>query len=1205
MKRFFAWFVLGIVVTYLFPFTAYAQIDSVKHCREQADSLLQAGLYAEAYKMLDYYLKNAPVEERQSIIYTEFLQKRSRAYYGVESVIKDLYKKAETAMKLGKQEESYHFYDFYLQNCVIPDLKKSYPYTVALTQKALFLQGKGEMGEALSLLNQAANIRQNGEHIDYVHSAETYNYIAAAYAQQGQYNQAIEQCEKALEIYKKRYGKKHKDYITTLNNLAGYYTLRNAPGDCQHAGELRKDLETGSSKDNLSSSQAISDIVAYYSLSDDKDKLRKHSRLAKKTITKQEHLNNASILGNQAVRLAKSSNYAQAVQFAKIAISIYEQNDETQNLNFAQLLFNAASFEKSNEHYSEAIELWKRASAIYEKIQTRNGSRYIDCMSEISAAYSKMGNLEQATSVNEQLMETDLLGEKNDMHYLQSFAKRASIMAANGDYKQAILLESKALEGFRFRKELADEAVSLSDISSYLYHLGRLEEAVDTCQASLAIYEKIPDHEEDKGLALNNLSLYYNSQGKYEDALQASRKAVLCFEKANRTESSLFTKVLANMALYEASQGNFDRAIAIGQRADTIQQKLLGKEHPDNVMPTYNRAIHHIYNGDYIEGQRLYHKAMMQQMNHVRSDFSHLTTREREMYWGTKRYVFSYAPYLACRMADNDSALVDAYNSLLFTKGILLNSEVDFRSLLSHKANKKIQEKYAALEAIHKQIEEIWRNPTAEKRAQIEKLSNEANRLERELTRSSKEFGDFTAAMNIDVSQVKQSLPRDGAAIEFFDIETKGENAYWALLVRQQDSVPHLVWLFNESELDEFAFGKKSLREALLVNECIDSIYNSQQVGMLIWAPLMRYLKDIHSIWFSPSGLFYQFGIEYLNYEGNRLSDLFSLHRVSSTKQIVGNGSLLGMSNTGKEKQLAEVIKKASVFGGLDYDASPQQIQAANDKLGRRSSENVDAYFAQMSNTNDIAMAVQDNLDNLTRDAFARDGLGEVKFLKGTEEEAKAISGIFYEQGIDPDEYYGAYGTEEAFKSLADSCCPTLLHVATHGFALSEDEVEKNMTDLAYLGVREEDMVNQADNSLCYAGLLMAGANSTLGSVKRNIMPKNMENGILTAREIARMDFSDLELVVLSACQTGCGVLRDDGVFGLQRGFKKAGAHTLLMSLWSVDDKATKKMMTVFYEELARGLSRRAAFHAAQQNLRTDPKFSNPRFWASFIMLDD
>ena len=133
----------------------------------------------------------------------------------------------------------------------------------------------------------------------------------------------------------------------------------------------------------------------------------------------------------------------------------------------------------------------------------------------------------------------------------------------------------------------------------------------------------------------------------------------------------------------------------------------------------------------------------------------------------------------------------------------------------------------------------------------------------------------------------------------------------------------------------------------------------------------------------------------------------------------------------------------------------------------------------------------------------------------------------------------------------------------------------------------------------------MAGANNTLDADKRKNMPENMENGVLTAREIASMNLSDLELVVLSACQTGCGVLRDDGVFGLQRGFKKAGAHTLLMSLWSVDDKATMKMMTAFYEEIASGVSRREAFHSAQNRLRTDPKFSSPRYWASFIMLDD
>ena len=114
-----------------------------------------------------------------------------------------------------------------------------------------------------------------------------------------------------------------------------------------------------------------------------------------------------------------------------------------------------------------------------------------------------------------------------------------------------------------------------------------------------------------------------------------------------------------------------------------------------------------------------------------------------------------------------------------------------------------------------------------------------------------------------------------------------------------------------------------------------------------------------------------------------------------------------------------------------------------------------------------------------------------------------------------------------------------------------------------------------------------------------------MENGILTAREIASMNLCDLQLVVLSACQTGLGQLRDDGVFGLQRGFKKAGARTLLMSLWSVDDIATQTMMTAFYEELANGSSRRKAFHKAQNRMRADSRFSDPIYWASFIMLDD
>lgn len=1202
MRSLILLFVVTLAAAFGKPSVLQAQTDSVSLCRTQGPSLLEAKQYAAAYCALDYYLKNAPREDRQTEVFAQYMKLRSQAFTGVQSELKELYKKIEAARKQGNDEEAAQLSDLYIQNCVAEAFRQQepYPYSVALTCKALWLRKQGKTQEALPLLNQAVQVRLTSEHLDKVHAAETYNHIANAYHQLGQFDQAIEQCEKAREIYLERYGKKHENYATTLVNLAGYYISRNAPGDRQHAVELGEEAVKALPKNHPAYALAINSLVVYYSMSGDKVKAQQYAKTAKASLRKVDRnsLGYANVLSNQALRLANAANYEQAAEDAYEAIAIFEQHGDSLSLNFAHLLSNTASFEKHNEHFREAISLWERASRIYERIQTRSGSDYLNCMSEISAAYAKMGNLEKAADINEQFMSNNTQkGSGDDAHYAQSLTKRASVLAGEGNYRDAIFNETNALKIFRRRNEMADVASSLSDISNYLYHMGDVQQAIDTCQTALGIFESVSGHEEDRGLAFNNLSIYYFSQGKFEEALHASQSAEACFKESNRTETSFFAKVLTNQALYEAMRDSLSRAIAISARADTIQQKLLGSQHPDNVMLTFNRAVYHIRNRDSIEGQRLFHRAMTLQMDHVRSNFSHLTTRRREMYWGTRSYVFRYAPYVACLIAGSDSARVDAYNSLLFTKGLLLNSEVDFRNLLAHTANEDIQEKYAALEAIHQQIDAGWKRSSATMRDQLEELTQKANRLERELTKGSKEFGDFTAAMNINVDQVKGALPADAAAIEFFDIATReGEHSYWALLVRPHDRVPQLVRLFDESEIEGLTYDGIPFRKALQEPHGIDSVYNDKRIGRLVWEPLMPFLQGIHSVWFSPSGLFYQFGIEYLAYGEQRVTDLFTLHRVSSTKQLVSNASSLGRGASGKGRHLKDAVSHAAVFGGIDYDASPQELQAANDKLGKQVNEYLNAYKTMLQeDAADMAM-----IESKTRDGFTRDGLGSVDFLSGTERESNAIYEILLEEDVKVDQYEGKSGTEEAFKALSGSGL-TLLHVATHGFTLSEDEAQLNMADLAYLGMRE-GAADQTDNSLCYAGLLMAGANHTLDKKQ---MPEGMENAVLTAREIALMDLRGLELVVLSACQTGRGLLRDDGVFGLQRGFKKAGAHTLLMSLWSVDDRATMMMMTAFYKELANGASRHEAFRAAQHTLREDPRFSRPVYWASFIMLDD
>ena len=170
----------------------------------------------------------------------------------------------------------------------------------------------------------------------------------------------------------------------------------------------------------------------------------------------------------------------------------------------------------------------------------------------------------------------------------------------------------------------------------------------------------------------------------------------------------------------------------------------------------------------------------------------------------------------------------------------------------------------------------------------------------------------------------------------------------------------------------------------------------------------------------------------------------------------------------------------------------------------------------------------------------------------------------------------------------------SILHIATHGFYLDEKGAARSNPSL--LTVEENDSHTYP---LRRCGLILSGGqHAWLGES----LPNDVEDGILTGEEIAGMDLSGTDLVVLSACQTGLGDIDREGVYGLQRGFKIAGAGTIIMSLWEVNDEATELMMTKFYSNLTSGKSKRDSFDAAISAVKA--KFESPEYWAAFIMLD-
>lgn len=136
---------------------------------------------------------------------------------------------------------------------------------------------------------------------------------------------------------------------------------------------------------------------------------------------------------------------------------------------------------------------------------------------------------------------------------------------------------------------------------------------------------------------------------------------------------------------------------------------------------------------------------------------------------------------------------------------------------------------------------------------------------------------------------------------------------------------------------------------------------------------------------------------------------------------------------------------------------------------------------------------------------------------------------------------------------------------------------------------------------MLYSGLLFSGANAVWNG---NSRPNPTDDGIVTADEISRLDLSKTGLVVLSACDSGRGHYNGtDGIMGLQRAFKLAGAKTMVMSLWKVPDIPTSILMDYFYQNLFKGMEVRPSLIEAQKQLQKEG-YTDPFYWASFIVID-
>lgn len=393
---------------------------------------------------------------------------------------------------------------------------------------------------------------------------------------------------------------------------------------------------------------------------------------------------------------------------------------------------------------------------------------------------------------------------------------------------------------------------------------------------------------------------------------------------------------------------------------------------------------------------------------------------------------------------------------------------------------------------------------------------------------------------------IQSKMRASDLAIEFLCFDTKEYGHFIsALLLKKEYDSPKLIKICPVDIL-----------KGLSQREQLDSLYLS------IWEPIERELENVKDIYFSPAGPIYNLPIEYFqNKDGIYMSEKYNIFRVSSTQRILDDRSV-------------KSYKSSVLFGGLDYDYDKTNVQNTKNNHQLPVDRGLREYL-------------------INRNGFDK--------LINTDEELVEIRKLLSQSKISCLAFTGIYGSEEAFKKLSGRSLD-IIHISTHGMFIETDMIKNWENNYPFV---KDDIspIQYEDAALSRTFLVMSGGNMLS---KHETIPDGMEDGILTAQEIAGMYFKGLDLVVLSACQTALGDIDNEGVYGLQRGFKKAGANTILMSLGNVDDEATKILMVEFYKNLMNGKSKHQSLKDAQKYLRQvdKGKYDKPEYWASFIMLD-
>lgn len=555
----------------------------------------------------------------------------------------------------------------------------------------------------------------------------------------------------------------------------------------------------------------------------------------------------------------------------------------------------------------------------------------------------------------------------------------------------------------------------------------------------------------------------------------------------------------------------------------------------------------------------------------VLTSFAVSSSAERVALWDKyNHWLLADIPKLALKFEGIVELGAELYDIALFSKGLLMMSDDAMTELVMKKGSPELKQEGKKLHKLRLKLNRKLTSNRLDDVLEVRDIRREIEEVEHSLVAKVSGLGSWQHGLNISWRDIQKQLKNGETAIEFleFDEGIWGDGEVIAIVLSANSYCPIMRKFCNNSDL---SYSKN------FVHCQTTNFYDKY------WHNMESDLRETQTIFFSPIGVLNTIPLEFCPVDSVKsLFDKYNMYRLTTTRKIL------------ERSKSKRNISSAYLFGGIDYTPDLLKIRNANIQLAREgyitddaSGEDENAYH-EASEYESIKIARKEFLMNIYQTTLASTLLlsDQLRMMQ-----CKSHTFTNYR------------ATEECFKNLS-SRSVDMLYVNTHGFTDSPNVDSKSYS---YLYKNFWNNVSESEMSMTRSGLLLSGASMAYSPNSQRL---GLEDGVITAAEIAQLNLKNVKLVYLSACETGLGEITSEGVLGLQRGFKRAGAHALITTLAAVNATTSLYFDSTFFTHLmydSNGKRKNKqsihdAFTTSVKKLRD--AYKEPKYWCVNVLID-